>query len=94
MKAMRKRGIREGLVERIEEILGETSRVRIGGQVGEGFWMARGIRQSCPLSPMLCNLLIADLEEEMESKMGRGKIRRGKNIFMVICRRYSVRSGR
>lgn len=31
MKAMRKRGIREGLMERVEEILGEMSRVRIGG---------------------------------------------------------------
>lgn len=32
-KAMRRRGVREGLVERIEEILCETrSRVRIGRQ--------------------------------------------------------------
>lgn len=35
---MRKRGVREGLVERIEEVLKETkSRVRIGGQMGGSF---------------------------------------------------------
>lgn len=45
VKAMEERGVREGLVIRVEEILRETKcRVRIGRQWGEDFWMARGVR--------------------------------------------------
>jgi len=39
------------------------SRVRIGGQIRQGFWTARGVRQRYPLSPLLFNLLIANMEE-------------------------------
>jgi len=46
MKTMRERGIREGLVIRMEEILRETkSKVRIGGQIGKEFWMIKGVRK-------------------------------------------------
>jgi len=48
----------------VKEILRETkSRVRVGGEVGKSFWTERG--QGCPLSPILFNILTADLEEEM-----------------------------
>ncbi|XP_024868251.1 trichohyalin-like [Temnothorax curvispinosus] len=66
IKAMRERGIREGLVRRTEEMLRETkSRVRGGNELGEVFWTGRRVRQGCPLSPILFNVLLADLEEEM-----------------------------
>lgn len=38
------------------------SRVRIGKEMGEGFWTARRVS---PLSPILFNIVLADLEEEM-----------------------------
>ncbi|XP_068994227.1 trichohyalin-like [Neodiprion pinetum] len=69
-ETMERRGVREGLRVRIEEIYKETkSRVRSGGKLGEAFWTARGVRQGYPLSPHVSNLLLADLEEEM----GRGR---------------------
>ncbi|XP_043263006.1 uncharacterized protein LOC122403516 [Colletes gigas] len=61
-EAMEKRGVREGLRERVREIYRETkSRVRVGG---EGFWTTKGLRQGCSLNPILFNMLIADVEEE------------------------------
>lgn len=89
IKSMRKKGMREGLIERTEELLRETKcRVRVGGKVGEEFWTVRGLRQGCPLSPVLFNLLIADLEEKMARVKwggGGGKFRGGKNILVGIC---------
>jgi len=47
---MRKKGIRRGLIERVEEILRETkSRVRIGGEVEESFWMRKWVRMPIKL---------------------------------------------
>ncbi|KMQ90410.1 rna-directed dna polymerase from mobile element jockey-like protein [Lasius niger] len=52
----------------------------MGGEVGESFWTARGVKQECPLNPLLFNMLLADLEEEMEKvkwggiRLGNGKV--------------------
>lgn len=43
LKTMRQRGIREGLVERVVKVMREMrSRVMVGGEVKEGFYIARG----------------------------------------------------
>lgn len=50
IEAMRERGIRKGLVERVGELLKETkSRMKMRGKLGENFWKARRVRQSCPM---------------------------------------------
>ncbi|XP_018368335.1 PREDICTED: uncharacterized protein LOC108764551 [Trachymyrmex cornetzi] len=51
VKALRVRGVREGLMERVDEILRETkSRVRVGGkELGESFWTARGVSTEFPV---------------------------------------------
>lgn len=43
LKTMRQRGIREELVERVVKVMREMrSRVMVGGEVEEGFYIARG----------------------------------------------------
>lgn len=66
MEEMKRKGIRKGLIERVEEVLRETkNRVRVREKTGKCFWTARRMRKDCPLNPLLLNILLADLEEEM-----------------------------
>ena len=70
---MKKKGIKESLRLRIAEIIRETKcRVRVVDQVGESSWLARGVRQGCPLSALLFIILISDMEEEMRKKRWGG----------------------
>ena len=86
VKEMRKRGVREGLAKRCEEVLKETiiCRVRVGEEVGREFWTARGVRQGCPLSPSLFTLLLADLDEETE-RGGWGGVRLGGKMVYTLA---------
>jgi len=66
VESMEERGIRRDLVKRMKEVLREMkNRVRTGEEIGEGFWTGRGLRQGFPLSPLLFNILMADIEEEL-----------------------------
>lgn len=82
---MKERWVREGLVERVWEMLRETkSRVRMGREWGDSFWTARRVRQGCPLSPLLFNILIADLEEVMR-KGGWGGVRMRESKIYTLA---------
>ena len=66
LRALEKRGVRKGLRERVEEVYRETMiRAKVGEETGEAFWTGKGPRQGCPLSPILFNILTADLAEEL-----------------------------
>lgn len=81
---MKESGVREELSKRVEEMLRETkSWIMVGGEMGENFWMAREVRQGYPLSPLLVNVLIVDLEEAMgKVKWGGVKVG-GERIYTL-----------
>jgi len=83
-KRMEEEGVSKRLRERIEEIYKETGcRVRVGENYGRRFWTERGVRQGCPLSPILFNILIADLEKELGEE-GVGGIKLGGERLRVL----------
>lgn len=45
--------------------------------------MARGVREGCPLSPLVFNILLADLEETM-GRIRRGGIKVGKKKCFTL----------
>lgn len=84
---MRECGIREGLTVKVKQVIRETkSRVRIKEEIGESFWTARGVRQGCPLSLILFNILMADIEEQIRVKWGvKLGGRKGSRTRMIWC---------
>lgn len=84
VEAMKERGIREGFIERVIELLQETrSRVKVEGERGNCFWTARELRQGCPLTPQLFNLVIADIAKELK-KVRWGGIKLGKDRIVTL----------
>ncbi|XP_076660673.1 uncharacterized protein LOC143364045, partial [Halictus rubicundus] len=83
-KELEERGVSEGIRERIEEVYRETTaRVKVGDEMGEKFWVGRGVRQGCPLSAKLFILFMADLEERM-TRRGKGGVEvRGKMLYTL-----------
>lgn len=76
---MRRRGVSEGLIDRVGEIYEDTRCiVRIGEEVSREFWVEKGIRQGCPLSPALFNICIADIEDELRKRLGGVKVGKEK----------------
>lgn len=85
IRMMEERGIRVGIKKRVEILLRETkSRVRVREETGEEFWTGRGVRQGCPLSPLLFNVLISDLEEEM-GRVKWGEVKVGEERMYTLA---------
>lgn len=56
--------------------------VRMGKEYTEKFWTTKGLRQGCPMSSILFNIYIADLEEYLKKGQEGGE---GKNMVNNIC---------
>jgi len=83
-KAMEKRGVRRGLTERVKEIYESTKcAVRSQGKRSEWFWTEKGVRQGCPLNPLLFSILIADVEEKMRKGQVGGVLVEEERIWTL-----------
>lgn len=70
---LRKKGISEELIQRTEEIyIKPKSVVRVNGEESREFHTTKGLRQGCPLSPLLFILYIADLEKYFKERQEGG----------------------
>lgn len=66
-EAMEGRRVRRRLIKTVKEIYENTKNtVRVQDKVSSWFWTGRGMRQSCPLNPILFSILMTDVEEEMK----------------------------
>lgn len=60
------------MIERVKEFYEDTrERVKIVKELGEIFWLGKGLMQGCLLSPILLHLLVADLDEKISKKRRR-----------------------
>lgn len=87
LEAMRKRGIRESLVKRCGDLYRETkNRVRVREEMGKIVWTGRGVKQGCPLSPDLFNLMTADLEEYIKKRRWKSvRLERGRSFTLAYA---------
>lgn len=72
-QALERRGVRSSLIERIIELY-EVAKVEIftGEGNSEEFCSTEGLRQGCPLSPILFALYLADMEDKPKEAGIRG----------------------
>lgn len=81
-RSLVERGVSEELRERIMGVYEEMrSVVREEDRVGKKFWTEKG--QGCPLSPMLFNFIIADIEKGL-GKDDVGGVRLGEKKLKVL----------
>lgn len=57
------------------------NRIKIGKEFSKIIWSERGIRQECPLSPKLFNLVTADLKEMKKEEWRRVRLRESRYIL-------------
>lgn len=81
VKAIRERGVKEGLVKRCEVVLREMKDKTGEEKEGEEFWTVRGVRQRYALSPCLFSLIIADVEKEIRKGSWGRELNWGKCIY-------------
>lgn len=57
--------------------------VKIGNRKTEEFWTSRGVRQRSPISPILFNIYIMDLKEELKKEQTGGIVIGKEKIWSI-----------
>lgn len=73
-------GIEENITERIRDT---RSMIKIKEKIVGSMELRKGVRQGCPLSPILFNVSLADLEEEMKKVQEGGVVLGRKKIYSL-----------
>ena len=81
-KIMHKKKINRHIIERIQEIYNSTSTTVKAMQVEtETFYITKGVRQGCPLSPTLFAIYLSDLDDYMAQGQSGGAIVGNRKIW-------------
>ena len=84
LNRMRKIGLHGNLLDLIENIYLKTKcAVKVNNKITEFFNYANGVRQGCPLSPLLFNLYVNDIIENIDSNTIK-PIKLNKEIVNVL----------
>lgn len=89
---LKRAGISLRLRRRIMETYRETKNViKVGSKRSKIFWTTKRVRQRCPMSPVLFNIYLRDLEEEMRKEqtgnvvIGREKLWTVTYADDIVC---------
>ena len=83
-ECLRRRNASEQIVELVDRVYAETwSIARVNESVSEGFRMNVGVRQGCPLSPILFNLYISEIEEVLRKGQDGGVVIGREKVWML-----------
>lgn len=75
-----------GILERIKEIYESNKNVvKVNGKVSECFWTEKGVRQGCPLSPILFSAN-SRYRRRNEKRIIRGSTSRWRKILVTGLR--------
>jgi len=88
-KALEHYNIRNSIIRAIKRLYENSfSKIKIGKQLSSGFYITKGLRQGCSLSPTLFKICIQNALENWQKKFGKDGIGYSgyDNILTAICR--------